>query len=417
MRVLFVSVADPSVYRSCVPLAWALRTAGHEVRFAVPPAFTGVVTADGLTAVPVGGARDTRRMTGLHPQEQEAMREGLPQPYRACTTPDADGSWEAMRDGYTDLLTRWHKPDNFPMIADLVAFARSWRPDLVLWEPTTYAAPIAARACGAAHGRLLWSLDVFWQTYQAYRRLQPDADPLADWLGGYARRHGGDFAEDLIAGQFTVDPLPDSLRFGTDLRRVPLRYTPYGGPARLPDWLRRSPERPRVALTLGVTATQRFAGYVLDVRDTLDALAGLDADVVATVADPDRVGPVAGNVRLVPWVPLEALVATCDVVVDHAGPGTLLTAALAGVPQLTVPWDFDEPALAARAARQGAALNLPAGEATGPRVRDGVLRLLREPAFRDRAAALRAELHAMPTANQVARQLEAMTLEHRMAVA
>ena len=57
MRVLFTVNPEKAHYFAMVPLAWALRTAGHEVRVASQPRFADEITQSGLTAVPVG--RDT----------------------------------------------------------------------------------------------------------------------------------------------------------------------------------------------------------------------------------------------------------------------------------------------------------------------------------------------------------------------
>ena len=58
-----------------VPLAWALRAAGHDVRVAVQPSFAATVTSAGLTAVPVGRDRSTWRLAGMFPEETEADRD------------------------------------------------------------------------------------------------------------------------------------------------------------------------------------------------------------------------------------------------------------------------------------------------------------------------------------------------------
>jgi UDP:flavonoid glycosyltransferase YjiC (YdhE family) len=194
-----------------------------------------------------------------------------------------------------------------------------------------------------------------------------------------------------------------------------MRYIPYGGPAVVPKWLWTPPHHPRIALTLGTTATEHFAGYTVNVQDILDSLADLDIELIATIAESEqaKLSRVPGNTRLVSYVPLHALAPTCAAVINHAGPGTLLTTALHAVPQLTVPWEFDAPELARRAARQGATLMLPGDQSTGQAVREGVLRLLNEPTFRDRAHDLRDEIHAQPTPNQLVPQLEKLTAEHR----
>ncbi|MBB6421388.1 activator-dependent family glycosyltransferase [Streptomyces sp. AK010] len=424
MRVLLTTYPEKSFLQAMVPLAWALRTAGHDVRVASQPELIDTITQAGLTAVSVGRNRGIWRVAELDPESREAEREGLPDPYNAAVLDPQELSWEAMRDGYQHHVEHWHRFDNFPMIADLVEFARSWQPDLVLWEPTTYAGPIAARACGAAHGRLLWSIDVFGVTRERYLRLNEQrpaghrADPLGTWLESYARKYGFDFGEDLVTGQFTIDQLPDSLRMEAgSLEYLPVQYVPYGGAAVVPRWLWTEPERPRVALTLGITATNRFSGYVVGVREILESLADLDVEVVATIAESEqsKLGTVPGNARVVSYVPLHALVPTCSAVIHHAGPGTLLTTALGAVPQVCLPWDFDEPELAGRLAAQGSATTILADQATGPVVREHVRRLLDDPAFGQRARAMRDEIRALPSPNALVPRLEQLTDKYRAA--
>ncbi|MEU4806656.1 activator-dependent family glycosyltransferase [Actinosynnema sp. NPDC023587] len=415
MRVLFTTYSDKSLFLSTVPLAWALRAAGHDVRVAAPRGLTEVITSAGLTAVPVGRDDGIIRILEEDPQAQADLRPGLPSPYDVVDRPDV--SWAELSEGFGEQVTWWHKMVNTPMIPQLVEFARHWRPDLVIWEPNTYAGAVAARAVGAAHGRLLWSMDVFGVARDRYTRLRPAGEPdvLADWLDGYARRHGGAFGEDLAVGQFTLTQLPPSLSVRADVRYVPVRYVPYGGPAVVPDWLREPPARRRIALTLGVTSAERFGGYTFGVGEVLESLADLDVEVVATIADRERhrVPQVPANTRVVPWVPLQALVSTCDAVVHHAGPGTLSTTALAAVPQLALPWHFDEPSLAARLAAQGAGLMVHSDDASGAVVRARVETLVTEPGYRERATALRDEMVAMPTPHDVVRTLVELVEEHR----
>ncbi|MCK7624213.1 activator-dependent family glycosyltransferase [Streptomyces sp. RS10V-4] len=422
MRILFTTTPDKSLFQQMVPLAWALRTAGHEVRVAAPPKFASVITQAGLTAVPVGSDRPIWRLPQLDPERMEAERKGLPAPYSAAEQAPEDLDWATLKAGYEQVVGHWHKTDNFPMTADLVEFARHWRPDLVIWEPLSYVGAIAAKATGAAHARLLWSIDVLGQTRSHFLRLkaeQPPAeqsDPLAEWLGGYARKYGGEYTEDLATGHFSLDQFPPSMRMAAEgIRYVPMRYVPYGGPAVVPTWLREEPARPRVALTLGIAATSRFAGHVADVGDILEALDGLDIEVVATLAESEqrKLRRVPDNARVVSYVPLHALLPTCSAVINHAGPGTFLTTTLNPVPQVAVPWDFDEPELARRAAATGAVLTLRADRATGEAVRESLLRVLNEPAFAKAAADLRDQFRALPTPNELVPELERLTEEYR----
>ncbi|QFR02867.1 activator-dependent family glycosyltransferase [Streptomyces phaeolivaceus] len=423
MRVLFVANPEKAHVLAMLPLAWALRTAGHEVRVAGTPWFADVITQAGLTAVPVGRDYDLWKL--LHrsmPGWTYRPEFGLPTPYDVAHDPDR-ADWAYLSKGYADIVHLWHKPASFPMIAALADFARHWKPDLVLWEPLAMAGPIAAKACGAAHGRLLWSLDVFGVTRENFLRLRAQqspgerTDPLGEWLGGYARMYGGEFTEDMVTGQFTVDQMPASVRLESALPTLPMRFVPYGGPAVVPKWLWTRPERPRVALTMGLSATDHDAGYEVGVQEILDSLADLDVEVVATIAESeqDKLVRVPANARLVSYVPLHALAPTCSLVIHHGGYGTFLTMAREPVPQLVMPWDFDGPTLARRAAEQGGSLVLQADRAAGAVVREAVLRLLDDPEFRSRAAALRDEIHAMPSPNELVPRLEALSLRHRVA--
>ena len=420
MRILFAVIPEKTTFLHTVPLAWALRTAGHEVRVASSPGFADTITQAGLTAVPVGRDASAWRVDGVDPELLEEARAGLPSPWNVVENPD-DVTWNELVQGHHAAVQDGHKLENFPIIAGLVNFARDWEPDLIIWEPLSYAGAIAAKACGAAHARMLWSIDVLGVTRDHYLRLmerQPPEDredPLAEWLGGYGAKYGYEFTEDMVTGHFTIDQMPESVRMTGDRHHVPIQYVPYGGPAVVPKWLQAPPRRPRVGLTLGTTATERFAGYTVGVQDILDALSDLDVEVVATIAESEqqKLKQVPDNTRLVTFLPLHALAASCSVMINHAGPGTFLTCAREGAPQLTVPSDFDEPELARRAARQGGSLTIHGEEVTGRDIRDRVQRLLDESAFRQRATALREEIHAMPTPNEVVGQLEELTNKHR----
>lgn len=422
MRVLFATNPERTVFKYMVPLAWALRTAGHEVLFACQPCFVDEVTQAGLTAVPVGRSLDLRRMLELG-GDADHQRAGIIPPYDAFADP-ALATWEHIAPAMAAARDDWHRFDNFPIVAGLVAFARRWRPDLVVWDPLTFAGSIAAKACGAAHARLLFGIDVYGGFRELYRRLaaeQPPgerADPLADWLGSYGERHGFAYSEDMATGHFTIDQFPRSLQVeAPGLDYVRMQWVGYGGPAVVPDWLREPPSRPRVALTLGLSATQVYSGYNIPLGEVLDALSDLDVEVVGTVTEAEqaKLGTVPDNVRLVPYVPMHALVATCSAIVHHAGAATLATAARHPIPHLSLHYHYDQPILARLLAEQGAGLEIHTTRVTGAGVRESLLRLLTEPRFGERAAALQAEMLALPTPNQLVDDLVELTRKHRAA--
>lgn len=419
MRVLFATIPVKSHFFPMVPLAWALRTAGHDVRVACQPDFASVITDAGLTAAPVGRDRDPYRLLETA-DILKAMQETADGVDAWGESPE-DAGWKQLVDDYRTTVEDWHRSDNFPLIAGLVDLAREWRPDLVVWEPITYAGAVAAKACGAAHARLMNTSDTFGVTRQHFLRLAGDRapgdrpDPLGEWLGSYARKYGGDFTEDMVTGHFTIDHFPDFLGRKAQLDYVPMRWVPYGGAGPVPRWLWTPPAVPRVAVTLGHFAAEHFGGFVLDVHDILDALADLDIEVVATIGaaqrDPRRAIP--DNVRALPWVPLEPLLRTCAAVVHHAGGSTLSTATSLGVPQLLTPWQLSETAMARRLDGLGAAITVDAAQADAGMLRDSVLRLLSEPEIRDRAAALAGVMQAMPSPVEAVARIEELTAKHR----
>ncbi|RZQ61165.1 activator-dependent family glycosyltransferase [Amycolatopsis suaedae] len=421
MRILFTVSPGTTTFNAMVPMAWALRTAGHDVRVASQPLFADEITQAGLTAVPVGRSLGIPRLLlamGLDSATVEETRAGFPPPYNIWEE-SAGARWEDTLPAFGAVVDG-AKYETFAIATALVEFARSWEPDLVVWEPLTPVGAIAAKACGAAHARLLYGIDAFGlarQKFLAMKNEQPEpeqGDPVADWLGGYARKYGGEYSEDMAVGHFTIDQIPASLQTEADLHYLRTPYIPYGGRAVVPGWLQRRPERPRVALTMGLSATGYFSGYTVNVRDILDALSDLDVEVVATVAEEEQsaLDPLPDNARVVSFVPLHVLAPTCSVAITHAGFGTLTSFAPHGVPQLTLPYHFDEPMLGRKLAEQGAGLYLDPTEATGEAVREGVVRLLEDRELRGGAARLAGEIAELPTPNELVPRIEELTRKH-----
>lgn len=412
MRVLFAGLPEKSHVFTMVPLAWALTAAGHEVLMANAPSLTGAVTGAGLVAAPVGTDH------GLH-REMAVARDSQ----------DADvANWSRLGYGDVDhasLVERYSisVPHGFaryndPILDDLVALARDWRPDLVVRDPIAYAGGIAARACGAAHARLLWCADVYGQARRTFVELARDtpedrrADPLADWIDERGAAYGVRCDEELLHGQFTLDTLPESLRPDVGLTQLSMRYVPYNGAAVQWDWLREQPKRPRVCVTLGRTNTEAYGGDYVDVAGLLRALSRLDADIVAALMpeQAEELHDLPANVRAVSGVALGTLLPTCSAVVHHGGWGTFSTALVNAVPQLALSTLVADQELRGRNLQDsGAGLFLHHSDAGPDRVTDLTRRLLEDPSFTDAARRLRDESAAMPTPHAVVPELERLT--------
>ncbi|MGH3939769.1 MAG: activator-dependent family glycosyltransferase [Pseudonocardiaceae bacterium] len=423
MRVLFTTFAAKVHMFSQVPMAWALQTAGHEVCLASQPDLVEEITRTGLTAVPVGEALNLEEQLQLADElggEESAAQDGL----ELTETRLERLTWEYVLGVFT-AMTSVVFQNNCPekMVDDLVSFARWWEPDLVVWDTLTFAAPVAAKASGAASARLLFGIDHVARMREIFTgmldRCPPELrdDPLGEWLAWTAGRHGADFDESMVTGQFTIDPIPSWMRCPLDLTYVPVRYVPYNGPATLPDWLRERPSAPRVCLTLGLSHREVQGGDEVSISALLEAVTGLDVEVVATLnaRQVESLPTIPDNVRVVDFVPLNALLPSCSAIISHGGSGTLATAMLHGVPQLIIPSKiWDSPDKAQKLVQRGAALhahdvdNLSVGE-----LKSGLERLLGEPSFTRNAATIRQEIIATPTPNDIVPVLEKLTAEHR----
>ncbi|RAY12698.1 glycosyl transferase family 28 [Actinomadura craniellae] len=425
MRVLFQPFAASTHVNTQVPLAWALRSAGHEVCVAAQPDVVDDITRAGLTAVPVGETLDVgAKMNPDDGDEIEEIRDqswlGVLDPGRIGLDPPPHDHLQALFAAWTPMVYQNTIPD--AMIDELVDFARRWRPDLVVWDTMTFAGPVAARACGAAHARLMFGLDLVGLMREHYRgrldRLPPELrdDPLEEWLGRALDRYGLEFTEDMVVGQWTIDPVPSSLRLPVRHPYLPVRYVPHNGRTTVPGWLREAPGRRRVCLTLGVSFREVAGGDRASVNELLEAVADLDVEVVATLnaEQLDAARGLPDNVRAVDFVPLDLLLPSCSAIIHHSGSGTFMTALAHGVPQVIVPtrmWCNGPRADLAR--DSGIALCCEPEELTADRLRTMVTRVLEEPSFARNAARVRAEMLGTPSPRELVPVLERLTAEYR----
>ncbi|UNO40753.1 nucleotide disphospho-sugar-binding domain-containing protein [Streptomyces sp. MST-110588] len=399
MRVLVTAWAWSSHHLPLVPMLWALRSQGHEVYVASQPALRRAVTDAGAVFVQAGQDVDhaglrRRYMNGLaHVDVPEAPPPG------ASATHWSREQREKVARVFGVFAAR----------ADLMAdatldFARSWRPDLVMYEPTSYAGPLTAAALGVPAVRHIHGVDL---TYQA-RELVPAL------LAPTARRLGLDGVD--ILGDATVDPCPPGLQIPAEVNRLPVRYVPYNGPAVLPDWTRsdggpwaRTPSgRPRICLTWGATTSDLGGKESFLPPRAVAALDGLDAEIVVAVGarDRERFGPVPDNVRVVSGVALHHLLPSCSALIHQGGFGSTLTGLHYGVPQLVLAQLPDQVFAAQRLAAAGAGSVLTRAEFSAEAVRTRVEDLLHAPGHRAAALSLSREMRAQPSPADLVPALE-----------
>jgi MGT family glycosyltransferase len=181
------------------------------------------------------------------------------------------------------------------------------------------------------------------------------------------------------AFDFPAERLPENLRYvGPEL----------DDPALTPAWASPwSPEDARPLVLVGFSTTYQAQGGAL--QSVVDALGTLPVRGLVTLGpglEDYMLNPPA-NVVVARSAPHSAVMREANLVVTHAGHGTVMKALAAGLPLLCLPMGRDQPDNAARVVARGAGLAL-SPVATSVEVAEAVARLLAEPAFRQAAERL-----------------------------
>jgi L-2-deoxyfucosyltransferase/glycosyltransferase DesVII len=416
VRVMLMVLPTRTHIYNMAPLGWALRAAGHEVLYVGRrnPAEVEAFLDTGLDSFWCGEdldiARERRLAGGAgddNPMDARfKLSETRPEMY-------TDEYVRAVYDMYVAGF-QWAAPD--PFLDDVLRFARQWRPDLVVWDPLIYAGPLVAHVLGAAHVRMLYAADqtarLFFQHREMLRRhgsSGPAADPFLAWASAWLARNGAEFDERLRLGMATIDPSPACIRYDLDVEYIPVRFVPLNRPLTIPEWVLEKPSRPRVCLTLGVSARQVHGREETSVGSLLEGFADLDIEVVATLnaSQLTDVPSVPPNVRTVDFVPMHELLASCSAIIHQGGGATIGNAVVNGVPQLIVPgttWSERASALALQ--KRGSGLLLDLDEVTPRSVRHRLERLLTEPSFQQCATEMQREMLATRTLADIVPDLE-----------
>jgi UDP:flavonoid glycosyltransferase YjiC (YdhE family) len=268
-----------------------------------------------------------------------------------------------------------------------------------VWEPSSFAAPIAARLHGVADARVTLCPDIQGAAYTL--RSSIDSPEITALFGRFG------LSPDDNWSRWTVDQCPPRLRLPGHGDRLAMRHIPYAGARQVPAWLLDEPERPRVCITWGFT-TQLLGGDGVGLPDLLEAVADIDAEFVVPGGEsvPGLAAHAGRNVRLEGYVPLSTLLPTCSAAVHHGGGGTVLTAASYGLPQLMFPQIIDQGLYAHQLGRAGGGLIVPRGEADAATIEAAVEELLADGAHWQGAESLREENAAQPLPAEVVHSLE-----------
>jgi UDP:flavonoid glycosyltransferase YjiC (YdhE family) len=107
-----------------------------------------------------------------------------------------------------------------------------------------------------------------------------------------------------------------------------------------------------------------------------------------------NLGPLPSNITLQAHAPLSDVLPMADALITNGNSESVLAALQKGIPLVVLPSIWDQAEMAWRVAESGAGLRLSPGGPTPARLRQAVVRVLEESAFRDDAIKMGAALAA-----------------------
>ncbi|HWK80299.1 MAG TPA: nucleotide disphospho-sugar-binding domain-containing protein, partial [Thermomicrobiales bacterium] len=135
---------------------------------------------------------------------------------------------------------------------------------------------------------------------------------------------------------------------------------------------------------------------------TLRALAGWEGLVVASTGGRpvEELGPLPANARAAAFLPYDRFLPKVDIAITNGGYGGLHQMLAEGIPVIVAGDTEEKPDIAARVAWSGVGVNLKTGSPSQEAIRAAVDEIERNPAYRQRAQAVAAEIaqtHALET--------------------
>ncbi len=373
MRILLTTQPAYGHFRPLLPLAEALRARGHDVQVATSRRFGPVVEAHGLPGEPAG-------LDWL-----ESDKSTIPDELRA----PQDSTLE------TFFAHQFVRMTAERMARDVAILAQQWRPDVIVRESTEFG--------GALVGELL-ELPVVSVQVASPSLITPSVLAEVERAWNEARAHLGlppDPGLERLQSQPVVCFAPPDLHdpdVSLPQGLTSFRADPPKG-ATLPtgmDGL--GSQRPMVYVTLGTVFND--PEYELPFFPAvLDGLRDEAVDLVVTVGpnvDPTSLGDQPPSVHVAAYLPQRSVLERCSAVICHGGYGTLLDAIDAAVPLVVVPFGADQHINAASVERLGIGRVIKEEGLTPVTLREAVLALLAEPAWRRNIGQLRDQWHALP---------------------
>jgi UDP:flavonoid glycosyltransferase YjiC (YdhE family) len=381
-RMLFTFAGGTGHFLPLVPFARAAEKAGHIVAFGGQPGMLATVAEAGFSANDTGGR------TLLETTERAPLLEF-----------DLAREERAVREGYAGRTAR-------ERATKVRRLCEVWRPDVLVCDEMDFGALVAAEALGIPHAVVI----CIGSGAFAWPEL------VSEPLNRLRNEHGlpPDPELSMLRRYLSLFPFPPSFRDPANplppnaqaIRAVAAERAGHDDDAA---WLAGRAGRPLVYFTLGKMCN-RESGDLFD--RVVAGLRALSVEVVVTVGrelDPEVLGPQPSNVHVRRYIPQSILLPHCELVVSHAGSGSVVGALAHGLPMVLLPIGADQPFNAARCEALHVGRALKAFDTTPEDVQHAVNTVLGDASYRQSAKWLEAEIAALPDPEFGVRLLERLT--------
>jgi UDP:flavonoid glycosyltransferase YjiC (YdhE family) len=382
-RILFTFAGGSGHLEPLIPLARAAEAERNTVAFVGRPWMIPQVDAAGFPAFVAGSD------AGLAPTRLPLVKADLDQDMRD------------VGDGFGRRIAR-------ERAADILSLCMEWRPDFLVCEELDFGAMVIAERLGLPCATVLVSAT------GAFVRSEFVAGPLDEVRAEHGLPRDPSLA--MLSRYLVLTPFPQGFRepgfpLPPTAHHLRLLTIDAARGEAAPLWLTRQDDVPTVYFTLG-TVYNMESGDLF--QRVLAGLRDLPINLIVTVGrdlDPEELGTQPANVHVERFMPQVALLPHCDLVLSHAGSGSVLGALAHGLPMVLIPIGADQPLNAARCQALGVAEVLDAVDATPGMVRAAVSSVLGDAGFRGTAERIRDEIGALPGPEHAVTLLERLASE------
>ncbi|CAM03913.1 N-glycosyltransferase [Saccharopolyspora erythraea NRRL 2338] len=373
-----------------IPVARALRRAGHTAAVATAPAMAAELARHGIEHLPLPNVRTLEQLLA---DPAFLTSPGMP----GAEGEDTEETARAREDP-GPLTKAFAGPLAGTFARDLIAAAADWRPDVIVRECNEFGGYLAAERLGLP--RAVLDIAPYSCAHLPFLRntlnsqlddlgLDPSDDPWQPNAG-------------LLAAVVPAAWYPERLRVPSLRSYRPNPAAPRAFPV--------DAERPLVLAGLGTVAHTVVPEAPRLLAAMVAALGELPCDGVVSLGPALETwsGPRPANVRLMSFAPQRELLGRAALFLSHGGFGGVHEAVQAGTPMVNLPLFADQPDNARRVTELGLGLHLDPAAATPEALAEAAGRVLTDRGFRRRAAELARQSREAPGFDVLAEDLAAL---------